>query len=129
MVAMARGSEDCLGVAGLRLLFFAGEGVTLGDRIGGRAEEPVIGEVEGEREGRRGFHDEPLLGFPLMRSLICAGERGIVRGARSQKSLEPVERIAVEVEVRLRCGGRSPSKREQGGNNANNHSMLPICGK
>ena len=78
MVAMARGNVDCLGVVvfeGLRLLVFVGEGVTLGDRIGGWVEEPVIGEVEGERGGRQGFLGEPHLGFPQMRSLMCAGGR------------------------------------------------------
>jgi hypothetical protein len=54
MVAMARGSEGCRGVEefeDLRLFVFAGVGVTLGERVGGWVEEPVIGEVEGEREG------------------------------------------------------------------------------
>ena len=54
MVAKARGSEGCRGAEvseDLRLFVFAGVGVTLGERIGGWVEEPVIGEVEGEREG------------------------------------------------------------------------------
>ena len=87
MVAMARGSEGCLGVEvpeGFRLFVFAGVGVTLGERIGRWVEEPVIGEVEGEREGREGFQGEPLLGFPLMRSLMCAGWQGLARGASSR---------------------------------------------
>jgi hypothetical protein len=68
----------------LRCLVCAGGGVALGDRIGGWVEEPVIGEVEGERDGLRGFHGEPHLGFPLMRSLMGAGGRVLERGARSQ---------------------------------------------
>jgi hypothetical protein len=87
MVAMARGSGDCLGgevAEGLRSLVCAGGGVALGDRIGGWVEEPVSGEVEGERDGLRGFHGEPLLGFPLMRSLMSAGRQVSERGARSQ---------------------------------------------
>ena len=76
MVAMARGSGDCLGgvvTVGLRRLVCARIRVTPGDRTGGWVDEPVIGEVEGEREGRRGFHGEPRLGFPLKRSLMDAG--------------------------------------------------------
>jgi hypothetical protein len=87
MVAMARGSEECPGVEmseDLRLFVLAGVEVTLGERIGGWVEEPAIGEVEGEMEGREGCQGEPRLGFPLMRSLMCAGWLGIARGASSQ---------------------------------------------
>jgi hypothetical protein len=71
-------------VEGLRRLVCAGSGEAPGDRIGGWEEEPVSGEVEGERAGLRGFQGEPRLGFPLIRSLMGAGGRCFARGARSQ---------------------------------------------
>jgi hypothetical protein len=67
-----------------RCLDRARDGVALGDKVGGWVEEPVIGEVEGESGGLRGFHGEPRLGFPLILSLMGAGEQVSERGKRSQ---------------------------------------------
>jgi hypothetical protein len=52
----------------------AGGGEAVGDEDWGCREEPVIGEAESEAGGLRGFHGEPRLGLPLMRSLMDAGE-------------------------------------------------------
>ena len=46
----------------------------MGDEDWGREEEPVIGEAESEVGVLRGFHGEPRLDLPLMRSLMDAGE-------------------------------------------------------
>jgi hypothetical protein len=67
-----------------RCLDCARGGVALGDKVGGWVEEPVIGEVEGERGGLRGFQGEPRLGFPLILSFMGAGKQVSERGTRSQ---------------------------------------------